>query len=160
MGPSADAELVVALVMALGRSQPDADGLVHHSDKGGAYVSGNFCSMATVTGLQVSFGSTGDCYDNAAMDTFWSTLKREIAWIRGSIWFPTRDAARLYLLEFIEVLYNRQRTPSRSRSADPGGVRCHLQPMPTATPPQSGKPGELQSKCDVADRTAGGDESR
>ncbi len=104
MGARPDAELVVdALVMALGRAEPDGDGLVHHSDKGGAYVSGDFCSMADVAGLQVSFGSTGDCWDNAAMETFWSTLKREITWIRGSIWFETRHDARLYLFEFIET---------------------------------------------------------
>jgi transposase InsO family protein len=110
MSAHPDAELVVdAVVMALGRCEPDPDGLVHHSDKGGAYVSGDFCSMADLAGLQVSFGSTGDCYDNAAMETFWSTLKREIAWIRGSIYFPTRHEARLYLFEFIEVFYNRQR---------------------------------------------------
>jgi putative transposase len=110
MGARPDAELVVdALVMALGRAEPDSDGLVHHSDKGGAYVSGDFCSAADVAGLQVSFGSTGDCWDNAAMETFWSTLKREITWIRGSIWFETRHDARLYLFEFIEVFYNRQR---------------------------------------------------
>ena len=110
MGAHPDAELVVdALVMALGRATPDDDGLVHHSDKGGAYISGDFCSMASVAGLQVSFGSTGDCYDNAAMETVWSTIKREIAWIRGSIFFDTRDEARLYLFEFIEVFYNRQR---------------------------------------------------
>jgi putative transposase len=110
MGSRPDAELVVdALVMALGRAEPDDDGLVHHSDKGGAYVSGDFCAMADVAGLQVSFGSTGDCWDNAAMETFWSTIKREISWIRGSIWFETRHDARLYLFEFIEVFYNRQR---------------------------------------------------
>jgi Integrase core domain len=98
-------------------------------------------------GLQLSFGSTGDCqltgqsvslvrlsdwpveqglsgpegrtnlrlagrcFDNAAMETFWATLKREIAHIRGpeGIWFETRDAARSFLFEFIEVFYNRQR---------------------------------------------------
>jgi transposase InsO family protein len=47
------------------------------------------------------------------METFWSTLKREIAWIRGSIYFPTRHEARLYLFEFIEVFYNRQRHQAR-----------------------------------------------
>jgi putative transposase len=57
----------------------------------------------------VSFGSTGACFDNAAMETFSSTLKREIGWIRGSIWFPTRADAQLYLFEFIEIFYNRQR---------------------------------------------------
>lgn len=56
MGAHPDAELVVdALVMALGRTEPDRNGLVHHSDKGGAYVSGDFCSMANVAGLPVTF---------------------------------------------------------------------------------------------------------
>jgi transposase InsO family protein len=110
MSEHPDAELAVdALVMALGRCDADDDGLIHHSDKGSPYTSGDFCSMANLEGLQVSFGSTGDCYDNAAMESCWSAIKREIAWIRGSIWFPTRDDARLYLFEFIEVFYNRQR---------------------------------------------------
>ena len=110
MGPHPDAELVVdALVMALSRCTPDPDGLVHHSDRGSQYTSLDFCATADLAGLQVSFGSTGDCYDNAAMETFWSILKREIHWIRGSIWFPTRADAKLYLFEFIEVFYNRQR---------------------------------------------------
>jgi putative transposase len=59
--------------------------------------------------MQLSFGSTGDAYDNAAMETFWARLKVEIAWIRGSIWFATRTEAHAYLFEFIEVFYNRQR---------------------------------------------------
>lgn len=110
MSEHQDAELVVdALVMALGRCDLDEDGLVHHSDRGSQYTSGDFCSMANLEGLQVSFGSTGDCYDNAAMESCWAALKREIASIRGSIWFPTRNEARLYLFEFIEVFYNRQR---------------------------------------------------
>jgi len=48
------------------------------------------------------------------METFWATLKREVAHIRGTsgIWFETRDAARAYLFEFIEVFYNRQRRHS------------------------------------------------
>jgi transposase InsO family protein len=70
---------------------------------------GDFCAMADVAGLQVSFGSTGDWWDNAAMETFWSTLKREITWIRRSIWFETGHHARLYLFGSIEVFYNRQR---------------------------------------------------
>ncbi len=43
------------------------------------------------------------------METVWSTIKREIAWIRGSIYFDTREEAQLYLFEHIEVFYNRQR---------------------------------------------------
>ena len=107
-----DAALVVdALTMALGRTAPDPDGLIHHSDRGTQYTALDFVMAAGHAGLQLSFGSTGDCFDNAAMETFWATLKREIAHIRGDsgIWFETRDAARAYLFEFIEVFYNRQR---------------------------------------------------
>ena len=43
------------------------------------------------------------------MEAFWSTLKREVRWIRGSIWFPTRAESRLFLFEHIEVFYYRQR---------------------------------------------------
>jgi putative transposase len=72
------------------------------------YTSLDFCPTATLACLQVSFGSTSDCYDNAPMESFWSTLKREIRWIHGTLGFPTRAAARLYLFEYIEVFYNRQ----------------------------------------------------
>ena len=69
MGAHADAELVVdALVMALNRATPDTTGLVHHSDRGSQYTSLDFTTAATLAGLKVSFGSTGDCYDNAAME--------------------------------------------------------------------------------------------
>jgi putative transposase len=105
-----DAELVVdALVMALGRCTPDPGGLIHHADRGSQYLSLNFCATASLHGLQLSFGSTGDCFDNAAMETFWSTIKREIRWTRGSDRFSSRHQARLFLFEWFEVFYNRQR---------------------------------------------------
>ena len=66
-----DAELVVdALTMALSRATPDDDGLIHHADRGSQYTSLAFCAAASLERLQVSFGSTGDCFDNAAMETF------------------------------------------------------------------------------------------
>ena len=105
-----DAELVVdALVMALGRCTPDPGGLVHHADRGSQYTSLAFCSTADLHGLEVSFSRTGNCYDNAAMETFWGSVKREILWSRGSLWFTTRAEARLFLFEWFEVFYNRQR---------------------------------------------------
>ena len=104
-----DSILVVnALTMALARTGHPAD-VVHHSDKGVQYTSLDFAINAGNGAVELSFGSTGDCYDNAAMETFWARLKTEIGWIRGDIWFPTRAAARAYLFEFIEVFYNRQR---------------------------------------------------
>lgn len=105
-----DAELVVdAMVMALGRCTPDPAGLIHHADRGSQYTSLAFCSSADLHGLTVSFSRTGNCFDNAAMETFWGSIKREILWSRGSLWFTTRAEARLFLFEWFEVFYNRQR---------------------------------------------------
>ncbi len=109
------AELVVdALTMALRRSTPDADGLIHHSDKGGEYLSNDLALAAgAVQKLTLSFGRTGDALDNAAMETVWGTMKREVDHIRGGVPFATRDEARAYLFEYIEVFYNRQRHQAR-----------------------------------------------
>lgn len=104
-----DSILVVnALTMALTRTGNPAD-VTHHADKGSIYTSLDFAFNAGNNNVALSFGSTGDAYDNAAMETFWARLKVEIAWIRGSIWFATRADAHAYLFEFIEVFYNRQR---------------------------------------------------
>jgi putative transposase len=104
-----DANLVVsALTMALARTGHPAE-VIHHADKGSIYTSLDFAFAAGNADMTLSFGSTGDAFDNAAMETFWARLKVEIAWIRGSIWFETRADAHAYLFEFIEVFYNRQR---------------------------------------------------
>ena len=104
-----DSILVVnALTMALTRSGNPTQ-VIHHADKGSIYTSLDFAFNAGNGDVTLSFGSTGDAYDNAAMETFWARLKVEITWIRGSIWFPTRAEAHAYLFEFIEVFYNRQR---------------------------------------------------
>ena len=120
------AELVVdALQMAIWRRRPPTGQTVHHSDHGSQYTSWAFGRRLRAAGVLASMGSIGDAYDNAAMETFWATLKREIAHIRGpiGIWFETRAAARAYLFEFIEVFYNRQRHQSRTRPPHPSRVR-------------------------------------
>jgi len=129
-GEHQDATLVVdALTMALGRTAADPDGLVHHSDKGSQYTSLEFVMAAGHAGLQLSFGSTGDCFDNAAMETFWATLKREIAHIRGrdGIWFPTRAAASAYLFRVHRGVLQPSTPPSRPRASHPCRVRRHVQ---------------------------------
>ena len=73
------------------------------------FTSYDFAVAAGNSNVRLSFGSVGDAFDNAAIESFWGRLKVEIAWIRGSIWFPTRADAHAYLFEFIEVFYNRQR---------------------------------------------------
>lgn len=78
-------ELVVdALVIAIGRGTPDVERLVHHAGRGSQRASLAFCSAASRQGLQVSFGSTDNCFDNAAAETFLSSIKRDIRWSRGS----------------------------------------------------------------------------
>jgi transposase InsO family protein len=81
MADSPDADLVIdALVMAFERRRPDQSP-IHHSDRGAAYTSLAFGNRAADLGITRSFGSTGDCFDNAAVEAVWATLKRELHWM-------------------------------------------------------------------------------
>ena len=109
IGHRRPAELVVdALVSALVRRQPDA-GVVHHGDHGSQYTSMAFADAAIDHDVVLSFGSVGSCFDNAAMEAFWSTLKREIAHIHQTTKWSSRADLRAALFDYIEVFYNRQR---------------------------------------------------
>jgi putative transposase len=96
-----------ALRMALFRRRPRA-GLLHHSDRGSQYASGDYRALLAAWGITASMSRTGDCYDNAAMESFFGTLKTECVTAR----YPTRAAARTDIFEYIEVWYNRQRRHS------------------------------------------------
>jgi putative transposase len=96
-----------ALKMALQQRQPEA-GLLHHSDQGRQYTSVAYQSRLANAHCQVSMSRTGNCYDNAAMESFFGTLKTECA----SQPFATRAQARTAIFEFIEAWYNRQRLHS------------------------------------------------
>lgn len=77
MAAHRDAELVEqSLHMALLRRHPAA-GLLHHSDRGSQYTSGSYQALLAQMGIQVSTSGKGDCYDNAAMESFFSSLKGE-----------------------------------------------------------------------------------
>lgn len=77
MAAHRNAELVEhALQMALARRHPEA-GLLHHSDRGSQYPSGSYQKVLAQMGIQVSMSGKGDCYDNAAMESFFSSLKGE-----------------------------------------------------------------------------------
>ena len=85
-----DAELVhAALHMALLQRQPGA-GLIHHSDRGSEYASSRYQSLLREHHIQVSMSKKGDCYDNAMIESFWATLKRECS--RESIFFSRNEA--------------------------------------------------------------------
>jgi putative transposase len=96
-----------ALRMALLRRRPAA-GLLHHSDRGSQYASKNYRALLATWNITVSMSRTGSCYDNAVMESFFGTLKTE--WATGR--YPTRNAARTDIFEYIEVWYNRQRRHS------------------------------------------------
>ncbi len=100
--------MINALVMAIGRRQPDHD-IVHHSDRGSVYTSLRCANHLEDYGLVASFGSTGDAYDNAAMEAFWATLKRELAWIHRRRHWSSRAELRAALFDYIEAFYNRAR---------------------------------------------------
>jgi putative transposase len=96
-----------ALRMALGQ-RPHADDLLHHSDRGSQYTSGHYQTLLAQAQITPSMSGTGNCYDNAMMESFFATLKTECADHR----FATRAEARRAIFEFIEVGYNRQRRHS------------------------------------------------
>jgi putative transposase len=113
MSSSPDADLVIdALVMAFERRRPDQR-IVHHSDRGAIYTSLAFGKRAAELDVTRSFGSTGDCYDNAAVEAVWATIKQELAWIHGRRTWPTRDLLRSAIFDYVEGFYNPQRTQKR-----------------------------------------------
>lgn len=97
-----------ALDMALTHRQPPC-GLVHHSDRGVQYASEAYRHRLAQAGVVPSMSRRGNCYDNATMESFWSTLKREL--IHRCI-FATRAQACAVIFEWIEVFYNRERLHS------------------------------------------------
>lgn len=101
-------ELVeTALTMALQQRQPDAD-LLHHSDRGSQYTSDAFQKLLDDAGIAVSMSRTGNCLDNAPMESFWATLKRECA----DVVFASYAHARSAIFSYIMSFYNRQRRHS------------------------------------------------
>lgn len=84
-------------------------GVIHHSDRGVQYACGEYRRQLQQNGLIASMSRKGNCYDNAAMEAFWSTLKRE-AMAESDQW--TKDRVRRELFEFIESDYNRSRLHS------------------------------------------------
>lgn len=96
-----------ALRMALRRRRPAA-GLLHHSDRGSQYASKDYRALLAARGITVSMSRTGDCYDNAVIESFFGTLKSECTTER----YATRAEARTDIFEYIEVWYNRQRRHS------------------------------------------------
>jgi putative transposase len=106
MSERIDTTLVLkALAMALLHRHPPAQ-LLLHSDRGVQYASADYRRALSQAGLVASMSRKGNCYDNAFIESFWSTLKLELVY-RGH--FATRSQARTQIFDYIEKFYNRQR---------------------------------------------------
>src|SRR5204863_9256295 len=109
MGERIDTGLVLkALTMALLHRSPPAH-LLFHSGRGVQYASVEYRQALGQAGLIASMSRRGNCYDNATMESFWSTLKLELVY-RST--FSTRAQARTQIFDYIETFYNRQRAHS------------------------------------------------
>jgi len=98
-----------SLLRAMTAKHP-AKGLVHHSDRGSQYCSYEYRDLMGRFGLKVSMSGTGNCFDNAPMESFWGTLKQELVHHRH---YTTRQEAIRDITEYIEIFYNRQRRQAR-----------------------------------------------
>ena len=96
---------IKALQMALTNRQPPA-GLLHHSDRGSQYASGDYQQLLADAQALASMSRTGNAYDNAPMESFFASLKTELIHHRR---YQSRQQAKSDIFEFIEVFYNRQR---------------------------------------------------
>ena len=127
------AELVIdALEMAVARRRPDP-ALIHHSDQGSADLHSSliFTRRCRVVAIDVSMGSRGDCFDNAVLESFHASLKKDLIHRRS---WPTKAEARAAVFAYIEAFYNRRRRHStlgmlsplefENRTLVTGGASC------------------------------------
>jgi transposase InsO family protein len=109
MGSRLTADLATqALTMAFWRRKPKP-GLLHHSDRGVQYASHDYQARLAGAGVRCSMSRKGNCWDNACVESFFGTLKKELVHDRC---YLTREEAKQDLFEYIEVFYNRQRRHS------------------------------------------------
>jgi putative transposase len=98
-----------SLLRAVAAKRP-AKGLMHHSDRGSQYCSYEYRRLLDQFDLKASMSGTGNCFDNAPMESFWGTLKQELVHHRH---YTTRQEAIRDITEYIEIFYNRQRRQAR-----------------------------------------------
>lgn len=97
-----------ALQMALHQRDP-CEQVIHHGDRGSQYASDDYQVALRAAGIPCSMSRKGDCFDNAMVESFFSTLKTELVYQQQ---YTTRNEARRAIFEYVEVFYNRQRRHS------------------------------------------------
>jgi transposase InsO family protein len=114
---------VDALVMALHRRRPPR-GLLHHSDRGVQYASEPYRQVLDRHGIRQSMSRKGNCLDNAPMESFFASLKKEHV---HHVRFHTREEARAAVFDYIEIFYNRQRLHSALGYRTPAEARAGME---------------------------------
>ena len=116
MSAQMTAQLVIdALMMAIWRRGKPIE-LLHHSDQGSQYTSEDFQRLLANQGILCSMSRKGDCWDNAAMESFFSTMKTERTARRS---YVTRDEVRADVFDYIERFYNPRRRHSTLGQVSP-----------------------------------------
>lgn len=129
MQPTLERRLVIdALEMALQNRKPAA-GLLHHSDRGSQYASGDYQQLLSEAAMRCSMSRKGNCWDNAPVESFFSTLKRERVHHRR---YRTRAEARADIFHYIEVWYNRKRRHSSLGYLSPVDYEAQMAEQPMA----------------------------
>ena len=103
-------------------SRTAAFDLLHHSDRGVQYTSGRYRELLTLHGVQASMSRTGNCYDNAVVESFWGKLKSEMVYHER---FATKAQARAAVFEYIEMFYNRKRLHASLNYLSPEAFEAH-----------------------------------
>ena len=110
-------QLVIdALDMALKRRKPMKD-VIHHSDQGSQYTSKDFKVFCAQSGIKVSMGSVGDCYDNALAESFFAILETELLDLVPK--FSNFEDTQQHVISFIEGFYNTRRLHSKLNHQSP-----------------------------------------
>ncbi len=112
---------IKALEMALKRRCPGI-GLLHHSDQGCTYASEDYQALLDARGIVCSMSRRGNCYDNAVMESFFSTVKHELA-----DQFASHGDAKMALFDYIEVFYNQRRRHSTIGRISPAAFERRAQ---------------------------------
>jgi transposase InsO family protein len=116
-------ELVLeALHMAILRLKPGEE-LLHHSDRGSQYACLDYRAALAAHGIKASMSRTGNCYDNAVMESFWATAKVEEIYRQE---YATREQAKAAIFEYIEIFYNRKRRHSALGYLSPEAFAARL----------------------------------
>jgi putative transposase len=109
-GPTLHVSLVLAALAQAKRNRRPPPGLLHHSDQGVQYACDDYRDALAAAGMLCSMSRRGNCYDNAAMESFWSTFKTETG--LDATTPISRRAAELIVFDYIETFYNPKRRHS------------------------------------------------